>query len=74
MRTTLDLDEDIVAVAREISEADGISLGRAISLLARKGLEPRPHGRVRNGVRLFDPKPGAPKPTLELINRLRDEL
>jgi hypothetical protein len=36
-------------------------------------LEPRNPARVRNGVPLFVPKAGAPKPDLALVNRLRDE-
>lgn len=75
MRTTIDIDDDLLAVARQLADQDQISLGRAVSSLMRKALEaPKPSGRVRNGVRLFEPIPGAPKPTLELINRLRDEL
>ena len=73
MRTTIEIDDDILAIARQIAETEGTSLGRAVSILARNGLEPKKHQRTRNGVRLFEPKPGAPKPTLELINRLRDE-
>jgi len=75
MRTTLDIDDDILSVARELAESQGVSIGKAMSQLARKGLDaPQPKRRIRNGVPLLEPVPGAPKPTLELINRLRDEL
>lgn len=74
MRTTLEIDDDILAIARQLAESNGVSLGRAVSTLARQGLAPRPHGKIRNGVRLFEPDPTAPKPTMDLVNRLRDEL
>jgi hypothetical protein len=48
-------------------------MGQMVSQMIRQGLEPRNPPRVRNGVPLFVPKPGAPKPDLALVNRLRDE-
>ena len=38
MRTTLELDDVVVAAARAKAAADGTSLGRAVSELARRGL------------------------------------
>lgn len=38
MRTTLDLDDAVLSVARAKAKADGISLGRAVSELARRGI------------------------------------
>ncbi|MEX2444294.1 MAG: hypothetical protein WD492_11845 [Alkalispirochaeta sp.] len=38
MRTTVNLDEDIIEVARSMSLARGISLGAALSILARRGI------------------------------------
>ncbi len=73
MRTTLNLDEDLLHVARHLAQKRGTSLGRVISDLARKALEPGPTPKMRNGVPLFTPKPNAPKPHLALVNRLRDE-
>jgi len=40
MRTTLDLDETVLAAARSKARAEGISLGAAVSALARRGLAP----------------------------------
>jgi len=73
MRTTLNLDEDILLVAKQIAEQRGSTAGQVISDLVRQALEPRRQGAVRNGVRLFHPRPGARKASLELVNRLRDE-
>ena len=38
MRTTINLDQDVVEVARSLAATQGISLGAAVSLLARRGI------------------------------------
>jgi hypothetical protein len=73
MRTTLDLDADIVQVARQLASQRRATMGQVISDLARRGLQPTSCPVMRNGVPLLRPKKGAVPPTLELINRLRDE-
>lgn len=40
MRTTLNIDDDIVAAARELAAGEHRSLGSVISELARRGLTP----------------------------------
>lgn len=50
-----------------------MTMGQAISELVRKAIEPKTAPRRRNGVLLFDLKPGARKPGMALVNRLRDE-
>ena len=40
MRTTLDLDQDVLAAARELAAEGRRSLGSVISELARRGLTP----------------------------------
>lgn len=42
MRTTLDLDDDVLAVARSLAQERGVSIGAAMSELARRGCRPRP--------------------------------
>ena len=37
MRTTLKIDDDVLAAARELADRDGCTLGKAVSELARKG-------------------------------------
>ena len=74
MRTTLDLDEDILAAVKEIASTRSSTAGRVLSELARRALEPPSTARVRNGIPLLARRPkGSPKPTLELVNRLRDD-
>ncbi|HLR92953.1 MAG TPA: hypothetical protein VK053_00370 [Jiangellaceae bacterium] len=38
MRTTLDIDDAVLAAARSVARAQNVSLGRAVSLLALRGL------------------------------------
>jgi len=74
MRTTLDVDDDILQAAKEIAANRGTTAGKVLSDLARSALSPTRTPRVRNGVPLLRRRVrGAPKPTLELVNRLRDE-
>lgn len=42
MRTTLDIDDRVLASARALSAERGISLGAAVSELALRGLRPQP--------------------------------
>jgi hypothetical protein len=74
MRTTLDIDDDVLQAAKEIAANRKTTTGRVLSDLARRGFEPKRSAPVRNGVRLLRRRPaGAPRPTLALVNRLRDE-
>jgi hypothetical protein len=74
MRTTLDVDEDVLQAAKEIAANRGTTAGRVLSDLARQALEPTGSVEVRNGVPLLPRLPkGSPPLTMELVNRLRDE-
>jgi hypothetical protein len=73
MRTTLDLDEDLILAAKELAVRNSRTMGQIISQLVRKALEPDESPLIRNGIPLFKPQPGSAKPSLELINLLRDE-
>lgn len=73
MRTTVDLEEDVLLAAREIAGRRGVSIGRVLSDLARQALLQREAAATRNGVPLFPVQPGGGIATLELVNKLRDE-
>jgi hypothetical protein len=73
MRTTLEIDDDLALIAKQLAKQRGSTVGQVISDLARQSLEPKAAPKVRNGVPLFAPKAGAKKPHLGLVNRLRDE-
>ena len=73
MRTTLDIDERVLAAARSKARHEGISLGRAVSALALDGLRPPPdETRYRNGFPQFESVPGHVI-TDELVARYRDD-
>ena len=74
MRTTLDIDDDILLAAKEMAATRGTSTGRALSELARQAL--RPSGvepTIRNGVPLLPKRPGERPVRMTLVNRLRDQ-
>ena len=74
MRTTLDLDDDVLQAAKEIAAAKGLTAGKVVSDLVRKALEPVARAEVRNGVPLMPRQAaGTPKMTMALVNELRDE-
>lgn len=75
MRTTLELDEDVLQAAKELASARGTTAGKVVSELARKALTPARAGRVRNGVPLLPRRPsGARRPTMKQVNDLRDDV
>ena len=78
MRTTLQLDDDVLAAARVLARQQRTSLGAVISALARAALvTPAPassiDGAHRNGVPLLPWNPAGAPVDLELVNSLRDE-
>jgi hypothetical protein len=74
MRTTVDLDDDLLEAAKEMAAAKGTTAGRVISDLMRQVLEARPVVTHRNGVPLLPPRTkGSRRPTMALVNQLRDE-
>jgi hypothetical protein len=74
VRTTLDIDDDILQVAKDLAANRRTTAGKVLSELARRALESPRGPRVLNGVPLLPRRPtGARKPTLGVVNRLRDE-
>jgi hypothetical protein len=75
MRTTLDIDDAVLAAARSLAAAEGLSIGAAVSRLARRGLglESAPQ-RVDVSYSPFPVLTGNPDHvvTLELVNEQRD--
>lgn len=76
MRTTLALDDDVLAFAKHLAQRNRQTIGAVISSLARQGLArgaPSPRAE-RNGIPLLAGGPNPTPVTLELVNQLRDEL
>ncbi|HYK61265.1 MAG TPA: hypothetical protein VEV85_17660 [Bryobacteraceae bacterium] len=71
MRTTLDLDEDILRVARDLARESHQSIGRALSELARRGLRPETvSSPSERGLPVLPRKPGAKPVTSEIVKEL----
>lgn len=55
MRTTLDIDDDLLLAARDLAAVEEKSVGKVLSELARTGLQRRPADSlvIRNGFELL---------------------
>jgi hypothetical protein len=79
MRTTLDIEDDVLAAAKELARLQGTSVGQMVSRLLRAalrgtsttGLTPLPHSHAGEVFRPFPPQAGQ-LVTNEQIDRLRD--
>jgi hypothetical protein len=72
MRTTLDLDDDVLDAAKALAAMRGRTAGQIVSELARKGLERTSAAKVRNGVPLLPHRSGRIV-TVEMVEALLDE-
>ena len=73
VRTTLDIDADVLQAAKDIALSEGKSTGKVLSELARRGLAPvRTKIKVRNGVPLLIRPSGSPPLTMADVNEGRD--
>jgi hypothetical protein len=79
MRTTLTLDDDVLAAAKVLARQRRQPIGSVISALARQALAAPTHQPAdlvqtqRNGLPLLPLQPGGAPVDLELVNQLRDE-
>jgi hypothetical protein len=76
MRTTLDIENDVLQAARERSKRERKSLGETVSQLIRKGLNASAAGRSQeppaiHGLRPFPSRGGIV--TNEQVNSLRED-
>lgn len=71
MRTTLDIDDAVLAAAKEIARARGQTTGMVISELARQGLEGNRPGRFQYArFPVFDVPPDAEALTLQCVEAI----
>jgi hypothetical protein len=74
VRTTLEIDDDLLEAMKKIATQQKTSVGRVLSDLARQAIASDEGERVRNGVPLLPrPPKGSPPLTMDLVNRLRDK-
>jgi len=74
MRTTLDIEDDVLQAAKELAQREGATAGQVISALARRGLA-SPSVKKSSGSRNGVPVLGARGEvvTLERIQKLMDQ-
>jgi hypothetical protein len=70
MRTTLDLDEDILQLAKHLARERNESIGRVVSELVRQGLKPSVPTNSISGIPTLAPKHGARPVTAEAVREL----
>lgn len=76
MRTTLNIDDDVLRAVKEIARLRGNTTGAILSELAREALgrdQPAAEIRVRNGVPLLPDRPGVGIVTPDVVHQLRDQ-
>ena len=74
MRTTLDIDEEILLTVKAIAQQRKTTAGSVVSSLLRESLQPKSFQlEYRNGIPLLPRRPHGPVVTAELVNRLLDE-
>lgn len=76
MRTTLDIEEDVLQAAKELAQREGSTAGRVLSMLARRGLAAPSAGSkqtsvMRGGVPLLGSR--GEVVTLDRIRKLMDQ-
>ena len=73
VRTTLDIDDDLLQAAKELGAMQKKTAGQILSELARKGLYRERKYVVRNGVPVIHRQPGSPVITSADVRRWMDE-
>jgi hypothetical protein len=74
VRTTLDIDDDLLLTIKEMARQRKTTAGSMVSSLLREALQPKSFKlEYRDGVPLLPRRENAPVVTSELVNRLRDE-
>ena len=73
MRTTLTIDDDVLAAAKAIARQTDRSIGEVVSDLARSALRPKAAPAMRNGIPLLPVRNSDAIVTPDIVNALRDE-
>ena len=73
MRTTVNLDDEILGTCRDLADQQGVSLGDAVGLLIRRGLAYRSPYRERNGFVVFEVVPARGQFGLDQVKKAMAE-
>lgn len=76
MRTTLDIEEDVLQAAKELAQREGSTAGHVLSVLARRGLKfpdraVKKSQRIRGGVPLLQSR--GEVVTIDRVRKLMDQ-
>jgi hypothetical protein len=73
MRTTLTLDDDIAELAARQAKARGLSLGKTVSDLVRRGLNAPTPSTDKDGLVIFQLPKDSPQVTTDDVRRIEAE-
>ncbi len=73
MRTTLSLDDEVFHLVKKYAEARSLAMGKALSVLALRGLSAPPKTRKVNGLVVFDLPEDSETITSEHVRKLEAE-
>lgn len=73
MRTTLTLDDDVADLVARQAKARGLSLGKTVSDLVRRGLNAPTPSTDKNGLVVFVLPADSPKVTTDNVRRFEAE-
>ena len=73
MRTTLTLDDDVAELSARQAKSRGVSLGKAVSDLVRRGLNAPTPSADKNGLVVFQLPADSPAVTTDDVRRLEIE-
>lgn len=73
MRTTLNLDDDVLQLLKSYASDRSIALGEAASELVRRGFEAPLHMRLENGFYVVDLPQDEPKVSSERVRELLED-
>jgi hypothetical protein len=75
MRTTLEIDDDVLSLVKDIAAHRQQSIGKVISERVRASFQYKEETPLyRNGLRVIQRPPGTPPVTMEMIEKLREEI
>jgi len=74
MRTTLNIDDEVLAEVKQYAAARSMAMGAAVSYLLNRTLKMPLGTRVENGFEVFDLPGDSPLVTLKQTLRMEDEL
>ncbi len=73
MRTTITLDDDVADLVVRQAKARGVSLGRAVSDLVRRGFQAPASSVAKGGLVVFRLPADSPTVTTDVVRRIESE-